>query len=37
MLNSEKFVGFCSEDGVPLEPVTVTFKTASEKEKRQTK
>ncbi|HTS17502.1 MAG TPA: DUF4932 domain-containing protein [Verrucomicrobiae bacterium] len=31
MLNSEKFVGFCSEQGVPLEPVTVTFTTAGEK------
>jgi len=30
MLNSEKFVGFRSEEGVPLEPVTVTFKTAGQ-------
>lgn len=29
MLNSETYVGFCSEDGVPLEPVSVTFKTAA--------
>lgn len=29
MLNSEEYVGFYSEEGVPLEPVSVTFKTAS--------
>ena len=27
MLNSDEFVGFCSEQGVPLEPVEVTFTT----------
>jgi len=37
MLNSEKFVGFRSGEGVPLEPVTVTFKTAGEKGTAPTK
>ena len=31
MLNSETYQGFCSEDGAPLEPVSVTFKTAGQK------
>lgn len=31
MLNSPSFTAFQSEDGVPLEPVKVTFKTAEEK------
>ena len=37
MLNSENYVGFASEQGVPLEPVSVTFKTASQKGTGQTK
>jgi hypothetical protein len=37
MLNSETYVGFASEKGVPLEPVSVTFKTASQKGTEQTK
>ncbi len=37
MLNSETYVGFCSEEGVPLEPVSVTFKTAGQKGTGQTK
>jgi hypothetical protein len=37
MLNSETYVGFASEKGVPLEPVSVTFKTASQKGTGQTK
>jgi len=37
MLNSDKFVGFASADGVPLEPVRVTFKTAADKGTEQTK
>ncbi len=37
MLNSETYVGFASEEGVPLEPVSVTFKTAGQKETGQTK
>ncbi len=37
MLNSEKYVGFCSTNGVPLEPVSVTFKTASQKGTGQTR
>jgi hypothetical protein len=36
MLNSETYVGFCSEQGVPLEPVSVTFKTAGQKGTGQT-
>jgi hypothetical protein len=36
-LNSEHYVGFASEEGVPLEPVSVTFKTAGQKETGQTK
>jgi len=36
-LNSETYVGFYSEQGVPLEPFTVTFKTAGPKETGQTK
>ena len=31
MLNSENYEGFRSDEGVPLEPVSVTFKTASQK------
>jgi hypothetical protein len=31
MLNSENYLGFASEQGVPLEPVSVTFKTAGQK------
>jgi hypothetical protein len=31
MLNSETYVGFCSEEGVPLQPVSVSFKTAGQK------
>jgi hypothetical protein len=37
MLNSETYVGFCSKEGVPLEPVSVTFKTAGQKGTGQTK
>jgi hypothetical protein len=37
MLNSEYFDAFQSEEGVPLEPVSVTFKTALQKETGQTK
>ena len=37
MLNSETYVGFYSEEGVPLEPVSVTFKTAGQKGNGQTK
>jgi hypothetical protein len=37
MLNSETYVGFGSEEGVPLEPVSVTFKTAGPKGTGQTK
>jgi len=37
MLNSETFAGFYSEEGVPLEPVSVSFKTAGPKETGQTK
>jgi len=37
MLNSETYVGFASEEGVPLEPVSVSFKTASPKATGQTK
>ncbi len=35
MLNSETFDAFRSEEGVPLEPVSVTFKTAGQKETDQ--
>ena len=31
MLNSETYVGFASEQGVSLEPVSVSFKTAGQK------
>jgi hypothetical protein len=31
MLNAENYEGFRSEEGVPLEPVSVTFKTAGQK------
>jgi len=37
MLNSETYVGFASEEGVPLEPVSVSFKTAGPKATGQTK
>jgi hypothetical protein len=37
MLNSETYEGFASEEGVPLEPLSVTFKTASQKGIGQTK
>jgi hypothetical protein len=37
MLNSETCQGFRSEEGVPLEPVSVVFKTASQKGTGQTK
>jgi hypothetical protein len=37
MLNSETFDAFRSEEGVPLEPVSVTFKTAGQKGIGQTK
>jgi hypothetical protein len=37
MLNSEYFDTFQSEEGVPLEPVSVTFKTADPKEAGQVK
>jgi hypothetical protein len=37
MLNSENYKGFCSEEGVPLEPVSVTFKTVGQKGTGQTK
>jgi len=37
MLNSETYVGFYSEEGVALEPVSVTFKTAGQKGTGQTK
>ena len=37
MLNSETYVGFASEEGVPLVPVSVTFKTAGPKSMGQTK
>jgi hypothetical protein len=37
MLNSGTYVGFRSEEGVPLEPVSVTFKTAVQKGTGQTK
>jgi hypothetical protein len=37
MLNSGDYEGFASEEGVPLEPVSVTFKTAGQKETGQTK
>jgi len=30
MLNSETYVGFASQEGVPLQPVSVTFKTAGQ-------
>jgi hypothetical protein len=33
MLNSERFQGFRSADGVPLEPVTVRFKTGKSRSK----
>lgn len=35
MLNSETYTGFASEQGVPLEPMSVTFKTAAKKEARE--
>ncbi len=37
MLNSETYDAFRSEEGVPLEPVSVTFKTAGQKGTGQTK
>jgi hypothetical protein len=37
MLNSETFDAFRSEEGVPLEPISVTFKTAGQKGTGQTK
>jgi hypothetical protein len=37
MLNSETYRSFVSEEGVPLEPVSVTFKTAASKEAEQKK
>jgi hypothetical protein len=37
MLNSETYDSFRSEEGVPLEPVSVTFKTAGQKGTGQTK
>lgn len=37
MLNSETYEGFRSEEGVPLEPVSVTFKTAGPKGTEQKK
>ena len=37
MLNSETFDAFRSEEGVPLEPVSVTFKTTGPKGTGQTK
>jgi len=37
MLNSETYDAFRGEDGVPLEPVTVTFRTAGETGAGQTK
>jgi hypothetical protein len=37
MLNSATFDAFRSEEGVPLEPVSVTFKTAGQKATGQTK
>jgi hypothetical protein len=37
MLNSVTFDAFRSEEGVPLEPVSVTFKTAGQKGTEQTK
>jgi hypothetical protein len=37
MLNAESYEGFRSEKGVPLEPVSVTFKTAGQKGTGQTK
>jgi hypothetical protein len=37
MLNSEYFDTFQSEEGVPLEPISVTFKTAGQKGKGQMK
>ena len=37
MLNSETYDAFRSEDGVPLEPVSVTFKTAGQKGTGQTR
>lgn len=37
MLNSETYDAFRSEEGAPLEPVSVTFKTAGQKGTEQTK
>jgi hypothetical protein len=37
MLNSETYDAFRSEQGVPLEPVSVTFKTTSQKGAPRTK
>ncbi len=37
MLNSETDIGFASEEGVPFEPVSATFKTAGQKGTGQTK